>query len=137
MNMVKFLIMMEQLYRQFKNDLCINMYTTILTKHTCTLIPNLLQASSWGHSPPQLVPLNRTCPLPIPLPSDWPRLLLSQISYLYKYPSSLVPAILLVHMTYDDGTVFRKVGTQNSDTRESPKRKGTTHPYLLIHVNHC
>ena len=132
--MVKFLIMMEQLYRQFKNDLCINMYTTILTKHTCTLIPNLLQASSWGHSPPQLVPLNRTCPLPIPLPSDWPRLLLSQISYLYKYPSSLVPAILLVHMTYDDGTecserLAHKIPTPGNHPKE---RVQHTHTYSYM-----
>jgi len=31
--------------------------------------------------------------------------------YLHKYPSNLIPVILLVHMTYEVGTVFRNIGT--------------------------
>jgi hypothetical protein len=36
--------------------------------------------------------------------------------------------ILLVHMTYEDGTarVFSDIDTQNSDAGESPKRENTT-----------
>jgi len=34
--------------------------------------------------------------------------------YLYKYPFSLVPIIILVHTTYEDGTdeMFRNVGSK-------------------------
>jgi len=44
--------------------------------------------------------------MPPPCPSSFQ---LAQTSfepklYLHKYPSSLVPVILLIHMTFDDGT---------------------------------
>jgi hypothetical protein len=41
--------------------------------------------------------------------------------YRGKYPSSLVPVILIVHTNYEDGTVFRNVGTQNSGAEKLPK----------------
>jgi hypothetical protein len=72
----------------------------------------LLQASIWGHCPPQPVPLFRHAPslsLLLPIGPDFfePNL------YLKKYPSNIVPVILLVHMTYEDGTdrVFQNDGT--------------------------
>ena len=59
----------------------------------------LLQASTWGRCPPQPVPLLGHAPA---CPSS---LRLAQTSfepnlYLYKYPSSLLPVILLVHTTW-------------------------------------
>jgi hypothetical protein len=47
--------------------------------------------------------------------------------YLYKYPSNVVPFILLAYTTYEDITdkVFRDTGTLSSDAGESPKRKNT------------
>jgi hypothetical protein len=53
--------------------------------------------------------------------------------YLYKYPSSFIPVILLVHTIYEDGTgtVFCNVSTSNSEARESPKRKYTTNHDLF------
>jgi len=77
--------------------------------NTIVTIPWLpFHASTWGcfsrtylsyYRPPLMA-----IALPIPSPSDWPRLLLSLTFYLYKYPSSLIPVIILVHMTYEDGT---------------------------------
>jgi hypothetical protein len=57
-------------------------------------------------------------------PPPHPRLLEPNL-YLYKYLSNLVPLILLVHVTYEDGTdrVLQNVSTYSSDARESPKRK--------------
>jgi hypothetical protein len=48
--------------------------------------------------------------------------------HLYKHPNHLLPVILLVSMTYEDGTnrVFQNIGTENTDADKSPKRKNTT-----------
>jgi hypothetical protein len=41
--------------------------------------------------------------------------------YLYKYPSGLVPLILLLHMTYGDGTdrVFQNISTYKGVSKSS------------------
>jgi hypothetical protein len=59
--------------------------------------------STWGHFPPHPVSLlgHTSSPyllLPIAQTSFDPNL------YPYKYPSNLIPAILLLHMTFEDGT---------------------------------
>jgi hypothetical protein len=46
--------------------------------------------------------------------------------YLYKYPSNLVPDILLVHTTNEDGTECSETWAQNSGAGESPKINNTT-----------
>ena len=53
--------------------------------------------------------------------------------YLHKYPSNLIPVILLVHMTYEDGTVFRNIGTQNSEAGNHPKER----IQQFVFVSHC
>lgn len=67
----------------------------------CFSLTSLSYSSAWGHCPPQPVPLLRHTPFPSLL-----LLLIGPDVYLYKYPSNLVPPILLLllRMTCEDGT---------------------------------
>jgi hypothetical protein len=47
--------------------------------------------------------------------------------YVFKYTSNLIPFILLVYATYEDGTGCSETSAhKNSDAGESPKRENTT-----------
>ena len=124
---------MEQLYLQFKNDLCVTMYTTIPNKHTYSLIPDLLQASSWGHSPPQLVPLIGHAP-PHPSSFQLAQASFEPNSYMYKYPSSLVPVILLVHTTFEDGTECSETSAHKIQMPGNHTKERIQHTYTYSHM---
>jgi hypothetical protein len=83
----------------------------------------LLQTSTWSHHSPQPVPVLRHAPhcrFYFQLACSSCELNL----YVYKYPSNLVPVILLVHMTYEDGTECSKTLTHKIQTlRYHPQKK--------------
>ena len=72
-------------------------------------IPVIPQGSAWGPSPPQSVPPLGHATSPHLLLLIGPDFFKPK-PYLHKYPNSLVPVILLVHTSYEDGRdrVFRK-----------------------------
>jgi hypothetical protein len=70
------------------------MFTTVLNKHTYTMIPNLLQASTWGHCPSQHVPLTGHASSHLSS-SRLAQASFEPNSYLHIYPSNLVQLFFL------------------------------------------